>query len=128
MNVGKIISGSQLLQRAEYIDYTTPAEERSFEEIKVKQTSETGNQEHSYKEENRFGKEQVKEMVEAMNQFMEPTHSALKFEYHEKLEEYYVTIINSDTKEIIKEIPPKKMLDMYASMAELLGIIVDKKL
>lgn len=128
MNVGKIISGSQLLQRAEYIDYSRPAEEKSFEEIKVKQTAETGNQEHMYKEEKSLDKGQVKEMVEAMNQFMEPTHSALKFEYHEKLEEYYVTIINSDTNEVIKEVPPKKMLDMYASMAELLGIIVDKRL
>lgn len=66
-------------------------------------------------------------MVGALNEFIEPVQSALKFEFQEKLEEYYVTIINKSTNEVIKEIPSRKMLDVYATMAELLGFIVDEK-
>ncbi|WP_257350274.1 flagellar protein FlaG [Pseudalkalibacillus decolorationis] len=37
-------------------------------------------------------------------------------------------IIDDKTKEVIREIPNKKFLDMYASMAELLGIVVDERI
>ncbi|WAA12018.1 flagellar protein FlaG [Fervidibacillus halotolerans] len=73
-------------------------------------------------------KKQIKELVNGLNEFLTPVHTSLKFELHEKLNEYYVTIIDDNTKEVIKEIPPKKLLDLYAAMAEQLGIIVDKKI
>ncbi|MDY0408913.1 flagellar protein FlaG [Virgibacillus soli] len=66
--------------------------------------------------------------VEKMNDFIEPLHTDLKFLLHEKLNEYYVAVVNPITDEIIKEIPPKKMLDMYAEMAQFMGILIDKKI
>lgn len=51
----------------------------------------------------------------------------LKFEYHEQLNKYFVKVVSEDTDEIVREVPPKKMLDMFAAMAESLGLIVDKK-
>lgn len=73
-------------------------------------------------------KEQIEELVKGLNEFLTPVHTSLKFEFHEKLNEYYVAVINDNTKEVIKEIPPKKLLDLYAAMAEMMGIIVDKKI
>lgn len=70
----------------------------------------------------------VETAVNKINDFIEPLKTNLKFEYHEKLHEYYVTIVNPNTDEVIKEIPPKKMLDMYASMAEYMGFLIDKKI
>jgi flagellar protein FlaG len=75
-----------------------------------------------------FPKEKVKEIVEGMNKFMEASPTALKFEFHEKLNEYYVKIIDEKTKETVREIPPKKMLDFYAAMTEFIGLMVDKKI
>ena len=43
------------------------------------------------------------------------------------LKEYYVTIVDDRTQEIVKEIPAKKMLDMHAAMTEFVGLLVDKK-
>ena len=37
-----------------------------------------------------------------------------------------VQIINSETNEVVREIPPEKVLDMVARMWELAGIIVDR--
>lgn len=54
-------------------------------------------------------------------------HTSIKFELHDKLDRYYVSVIDKNTDEVIKEIPPKKMLDMYAAMAEFMGFIVDEK-
>lgn len=73
-------------------------------------------------------KQDVAEAVDKLNSFMEPVQRNLKFELHDKLGKYYVSVIDSTTSEVIKEIPPKKMLDMYAAMAEFMGILIDEKI
>lgn len=73
-------------------------------------------------------KEEVETVIKSMNEFLQPTHTSLKFELHDKLNEYYVTIVDDQTKEVVKEIPSKKLLDMHAAMAEYLGLLVDKKI
>ncbi|MBT2678865.1 flagellar protein FlaG [Bacillus sp. ISL-35] len=73
-------------------------------------------------------KEKVKEIVDTMNKFMEASPTALKFEFHEELNEYFVKIIDEKTKEVVREIPPKKMLDFYAAMNKFIGLMVDKKI
>lgn len=70
----------------------------------------------------------IESVMEKLNEMLEPFKTNLKFEFHEKLNEYYVTIIDSSTNEVLKEIPPKKILDMYAAMGELMGFIMDKKI
>lgn len=80
------------------------------------------------KEQKEVGKEQVQEVVQALNDFLSPTYTALKFTMHDKLGEYYVQVIDEETEEVIREVPPKKMLDLYAAMAERLGIIIDEKI
>lgn len=73
-------------------------------------------------------KDKVKDITSQINNFLNPVQTNLKFEYHEDLNEYYVTVVNPVTKEIIKEIPPKKMLDMHAAMVEFMGMLVDEKI
>lgn len=73
-------------------------------------------------------KADIQGMVEGLNEFLEPVHTSVKFELHDKLDRYYVKVIDSATKELIREIPPEKMLDMYASMAEFMGLMIDEKI
>jgi flagellar protein FlaG len=80
------------------------------------------------KETQEFSKEKIEEVVKGLNEFLQPSHTSLKFELHDELKEYYVQIIDERTKEIIREIPPKKLLDMYATMMQFVGLIVDKKI
>lgn len=72
--------------------------------------------------------EKAKKMTDSMNKFLESTNTELRFKYHDELETYYVTLINSNTDEVVREIPSKKLLDMYAAMCEFVGIFVDKKI
>src|SRR5699024_5663170 len=60
----------------------------------------------------------IEGMVEGLNEFIQPINTSVKFELHDKLDRYYVKVIDSTTKELIREIPPEQMLDMYAAMAE----------
>lgn len=79
------------------------------------------------KESTNLPKEKVVDIVDSLNKFMENSPTSLKFEYHEKLHEYYVKVVDDKTNEVVREIPPKKMLDFYAAMTEFLGLMVDKK-
>jgi len=73
-------------------------------------------------------KKNMEKIVQGMNEFLKPSNTHLKFEFHDELEEYYVTMVDDITQEVIREIPSKKLLDMYAAMTEYLGILVDKKI
>lgn len=73
-------------------------------------------------------KEKVVKTVEGLNEFLSPSHTSLKFVFHEKLNEYYVTLVDDKTNEVVKEIPSKKMLDFYAAMTEAIGLMIDKKI
>lgn len=70
----------------------------------------------------------AEKMTESMNKFLETTKTELRFKYHEELETYYVTLINSQTDEVVREIPSRKLMDMYAAMRDFLGLFVDKKI
>lgn len=94
-------------------------------------TKENQQKENSNVKIEKYGKmqrEAVEEAVDNLNQFLEPSRRNLKFELHDKLDKYYVTVVDSTTDEVIKEIPPKKILDMYAAMAEFMGLLVDEKI
>lgn len=75
-----------------------------------------------------INQDKVQTVVSKMNEFIEPLRTNLKFVFHDELNEYYVTVVNPLTNEVVKEIPPKKMLDMYAEMTELMGIFIDHKI
>jgi len=73
-------------------------------------------------------KAKVQEVVDKMNKMLEVNQSAAKFKYHDGLERYYVTVVDSATDEVLKEIPPKKLLDAFYEMQKLFGMIVDEKI
>lgn len=73
-------------------------------------------------------KKKVQDAVNKMNEMLDVNQSASKFMYHEGLERYYVTVVNRDTDEVVKEIPPKKLLDAFYEMQKMLGNIVDEKI
>ena len=49
-----------------------------------------------------------------------------EFSIHEKTKEIMVKVVDTDTKEVLKEIPPKKLLDIMASICEFAGLFIDE--
>lgn len=72
-------------------------------------------------------KEEVSNQIEGLNKWLQVNNTHLKFQLHEKLNEYYVSIVNEQTNEVIREIPSKKILDMVAKIHEMVGLLVDEK-
>lgn len=69
--------------------------------------------------------EAIKKAVENVNKNME--NSEAIFGIHEGTNRVTIKIVDRDTKEVIKELPPEKTLDMIAKAWELAGILVDEK-
>ncbi|MDE6750929.1 MAG: flagellar protein FlaG [Lachnospiraceae bacterium] len=71
--------------------------------------------------------EQLKKAVAEMNRKISNSNEEAVFGIHEKTNRITIKIVDKDTKEIIKEFPPEKTLDMIAKVWEMAGILVDEK-
>ena len=69
--------------------------------------------------------EKVKKAVTELNKNM--SNSVAQFGIHEGTNRITIKIVDKDTKEVIKELPPEKTLDMIAKAWELAGIMVDER-
>lgn len=73
-------------------------------------------------------KEKVQKAVDALNEFMTVQNRSSKFVMHDGLDRYYVEVVNAETDEVIREVPPRKLLDAFYTMQKFLGMIVDEKI
>ncbi|HEY8353597.1 MAG TPA: flagellar protein FlaG [Methylophilaceae bacterium] len=71
--------------------------------------------------------DQLVEQVEQANRFFLNHHTHLEFSIHKETKAIIVRIINSETQEVIKEIPPEKILDLVAKLWEMAGLLIDER-
>ncbi|MCR5032487.1 MAG: flagellar protein FlaG [Lachnospiraceae bacterium] len=69
--------------------------------------------------------EQIKKAVEQFNKHF--GNSEAVFGIHDDTNRVTIKIVDKQTKEVIKELPPEKTLDMIARVWEMAGILVDEK-
>lgn len=79
-------------------------------------------------EEQSVSKEKLQQAVDSVNEFLQMNHSESKFVLHEGLDRYFVQVVDTETEEVVKEIPPKKLLDAFYEMQKLVGMIIDEKI
>lgn len=66
-------------------------------------------------------------IVKEANKAIMMYNRSLEFSVHEKTKDIIVRVINTETKEVIREIPPEKILDLVASILEMAGLLVDER-
>lgn len=67
----------------------------------------------------------INDAVSKANLKME--HTRCEYSYHKETNRVSIKVLNADTDEVIREIPPEKSLDMLQKMWEMAGILVDEK-
>ncbi len=110
--------GQQVDAEATQVDATT---------LKVKHTGEAsgeGEDEAQSQGEN-HSQEMIKEAMKELNKKASSVEA--EFGIHEKTNRITIKMVDKKTKEVIKELPPEKMLDVIAKVWEMAGIIVDEK-
>ncbi|KAB0442219.1 flagellar protein FlaG [Lysinibacillus fusiformis] len=75
-----------------------------------------------------ISKDKLQNVVDTVNEFLQVNHNTSKFVLHDGLDRYFVQVVDTQTEEVVKEIPPKKLLDAFYEMQKLLGMIVDEKI
>lgn len=73
-----------------------------------------------------LSEENLSRLVEQVNTLMEALSIEARFSVHQPTHAIVVTLINRDTGEIVRQIPPEKLLDMVARLRELAGLFVDE--
>lgn len=69
----------------------------------------------------------IKDAVNHANQTMKHAKTRCEFSYHEETKRVSIKVLDADTEEIIREIPPEETLEMLSKMWELAGLLVDEK-
>ena len=86
-------------------------------------TSEDGKDKEQEKQ---FSDKQMKQRISDINRKLN-NNTIAEFGYHDETNRVTIKIVDKDTKETIKEIPPEKTLDLIAKAWELAGILVDER-
>jgi len=71
---------------------------------------------------------QIKNAVEHANSSVKKmSKTACEFTYHEDTKRVSIKVVDSDTKEVIREIPSEETLELIAKLWDLSGMLVDEK-
>jgi len=67
------------------------------------------------------------EAVEKATKAVEWANRRFEYSVHEKTKDIMIKVVDSETGEIIREIPPEKILDLVANLCEIAGLIIDER-
>lgn len=69
----------------------------------------------------------VRRAVASVNSWLGNAPVRLSFEFHEGSGQMLVRVIDQESGEVIKEIPPRAVLDTVARIREFVGLLLDKR-
>ena len=95
-------------------DSPSPVKQRMDADQKIEERNE------ALLEESKKVKNAIAEVNRKMNQ-----KTRCEFAYHEDTKRVSIKVIDSETDEVIREIPPEETLDMLSKMWEVAGILID---
>jgi len=74
-----------------------------------------------------IAEEAIVKAIEKANKALAGVEKSFQYSVHEKTGDIIVKVINQDTKEVIREIPPEKLIDLVLKLQEISGVIIDEK-
>jgi len=74
-----------------------------------------------------YTEDEIIDTIETANKELVAYDRKFEFSIHEKTKQIMVKIIDVKNDEVIREIPPEKILDLVAAIWEVSGIIVDER-
>ncbi|MFD2331487.1 flagellar protein FlaG [Cohnella sp. GCM10020058] len=82
---------------------------------------------HKEKYELSLSDQAIKKAIEKANKAMEGSDRRFEYSVHEKTGDLLVKVVNTETNEVMREIPNEKLLDLMDKLQELAGINIDEK-
>jgi flagellar protein FlaG len=73
-----------------------------------------------------LSREEMNSLVDKLNSGVRDIHERVSFSFHERTQRVVLKIINSETDEVIREIPPKEAIKLLEHIQDFLGMLVDE--
>ncbi len=102
-------------------------QESHKQDPKQKQRDQVLNREQKVLKWGEGNQEELAEAIEKVNATAEAFHTSLRFRIHEESERIMVQVVNLKDNEVIKEIPPERLLHVVAQIQNIIGLFVDTR-
>ena len=126
MDVNCINRNSEYLKNYSNISDVSQSSNVNFKEENLDSNNKVQQISKEDKEKKEYTKQDLDKAIGKLNKFLEDDRTHAEYERHKDLGTIMVRVIDDDTDDIILEAPPKKILDMVASMCKQVGLL-DKK-
>ncbi len=93
-------------------------------EIPVKQENAKNKPDESTRE---LGAEEMSLVNEELNKFMQSLNTDIQFVMHDGTGRLMVQVVDMKEGKVLKEFPPKELLDTLAAIREYVGALLDKR-
>ncbi|QNO14471.1 flagellar protein FlaG [Alkalicella caledoniensis] len=104
-------------KRVEPVSRELPKEQRTFSDNQNKNTDRNKQVKDA----------ELQKAVELINETVQMVDKKFEFEVHKGTNRTMVKVVDKETEEIIREIPPEEVLNLVEKMNELVGLMMDKK-
>jgi flagellar protein FlaG len=74
---------------------------------------------------NEYNNFDLKEIEQAINEYLKNTETNIQIEIDKETNQPIFKIVRSGDKEVIKEIPPKELLDLFKRIKNMIGLLCD---
>jgi len=72
-------------------------------------------------------KKKLQEITEQLNKEMDTLNTTIRFGFDDKIDEMYVSVIDTKDNKVIRQIPSEEAMRLAAKMRELVGMLFDEK-
>jgi flagellar protein FlaG len=69
----------------------------------------------------------LQKAVNEVNKTLDKDKTHIEYEVYGKFKDITIRIVDNETKKVIKEMPPKNIIDMIAKFCEMAGLFLDQK-
>lgn len=94
--------------------------------LNTKEANGEGSEKDAQQQPSDSKKSSIRKAVEDINK--KANNSEAIFGIHEGTNRVTIKLVDRDTKEVIKELPPEKTLDMIAKIWEMAGLMIDERM
>jgi Uncharacterized flagellar protein FlaG len=125
-SVAQNVINTNNYQNSNVSEYTQNNTEVAVSQVQQVQKVATQTSEDNNTKKQEYSKKDIDNALNKINNFLKDDKTHAEYTYNEEMKTMMVKVIDENTKQVVLEIPPKKILDMVASMLRQVGLL-DKK-
>lgn len=95
--------------------------------VKTSGNNLSGNEQETGQKDGKASEKQIKDAISRANSKLKSHRTRCEFSYHEETKRVSIKVLDEETEEVIREIPPEETLEMVERMWELAGLLIDER-